>query len=75
MSGFRITIYLHDAIHRQAKLLDLNISQVCEAAINAAVEQRIAQLENMVAGADNARRLLEQVASIPDEPEEEQDAA
>lgn len=61
MTGTRLSIYLSEELAETARLLDLNVSEVCRHALELAVESRIADLRQQVDDATAAQAMLERL--------------
>jgi len=58
MTGARTTIYLDDELQATAKLLKINVSEICQHALAYAIEARLEELQQTVAAAQTAQDLL-----------------
>jgi len=58
MTGARTTIYLDDEMQATAKLLKLNVSEICQHALAYAIQAKLEELQQVVAAAQSAQDLL-----------------
>ena len=61
MTGARTSLYLSTELLASARLLDINISEICRRALEAEIAARLDKLEHAVAFGRDAEMMLEQI--------------